>query len=321
MNKIKRTAKKGITIFTVKGQKGQQLCQHELLAINQGNVPGLLCMQQESYGSTFDLSYNVTGLTSLKDYLSTPLRKKNFISILESILQTLQGMQNCYLNTDNLLLDPKYVVANAFSHKLHFLYIPIQGHSCDTPLREFLRELVRLACFAPDEDSAYLSRYIQILNTGANLSVFQLEEFVRSLEAKPVRPETYPQSHNPTASHLVYDPLEHAEAQIRDHDPVAPMLPVQLVRHRTGQIILVTKPSFRIGRTRDYCDYAISDSQTVSGNHADILVQNGQCFVVDLYSRNKTFVAGRPIPPDTKVPLQHGQKLQLADEIFTVCID
>ncbi len=320
MNKIKRSGKKGVVLFTVKGQKGQQLCQHELQAVNQGKMPGLLTLQLEDRGSSFDLVYNVTGLLPLQELMATPLRKKNFIRILESILQTLQGLQSNYFNMENLLLDSQYVVANPYDQSLHFLYIPIQGHSCGTPLREFLRELVRTACFAQDEDTAYITRYIQILNAGTNLSVFELEEYVRSLEAKPVAQPVCQPEPRKTSGHLVYDPLAYADTPVEDHRSLAPVLPVQLIRHRTGQFILVTKTPFRIGRTQACCDHAISDSRTISGNHADILIENGRCYIVDLYSRNKTFVAGRPIPPDTKVQLQHGQKLQLADELFTVCI-
>jgi len=98
--------------------------------------------------------------------------------------------------------------------------------------------------------------------------------------------------------------------------PAQPTFPY-LIREKTGERVSVDKPSFRIGKERQYCDYFVSDNSAVSRSHADILTKGDRYFIVDNNSTNKTYVNFRAIPILTEVEIFDGTKLRLANEDFT----
>ena len=90
-----------------------------------------------------------------------------------------------------------------------------------------------------------------------------------------------------------------------------------LVRERTGEKITINKPSFRLGKEKQYCDYFVSDNSAISRSHADIIERQGRYFVMDRNSTNHTYVDGRVIRPEQEVELFDGTTLRLANENFT----
>ena len=90
-----------------------------------------------------------------------------------------------------------------------------------------------------------------------------------------------------------------------------------LVRERTGEKITINKPSFRLGKEKQYCDYFVSDNSAISRSHADIIERKGRYFVMDRNSTNHTYVDGRVIRPEQEVELFNGTTLRLANENFT----
>jgi hypothetical protein len=89
-----------------------------------------------------------------------------------------------------------------------------------------------------------------------------------------------------------------------------------LLRERNKEKIFVDKPCFRIGKEKQYTDFFISGNTAISRGHADIITRNGQYFILDHNSTNKTRVDGRIIPPKQEYEIFPGTKLRLADEDF-----
>ena len=102
-------------------------------------------------------------------------------------------------------------------------------------------------------------------------------------------------------------------------DPYAPQREIRypkLVRVLTNEIIEINKPVFRMGKERSYADYFVDNNPAVSRNHCDIIVRGTRCSVMDLNSKNRTFVNGRVIPIRQEVELRNGDTLTLANEEF-----
>lgn len=346
MNKIRLITKKAYAQILVKGQKGQQLCEREIHSINSGQIPGLLGMEVRGKGSTFELIYNVTGLVPLKEYLKTPLRRDCFAGLLGSVLEAVKAMNDAFFPGESLLLDPELAMVNPFTQSVHFVYIPIQDYSCQTPLREFLQALVQLGSFAPDEDTGYVRDYILILNSGINFSTFELEEYwkrltgVQSKEPSVQVPVQEPERsavYDPFAAGVAPEPevcqaqsLESCQTQggfassgtvlIGAETEPEPRYPY-LIRQRNNEKIVLHKSPFRIGQSQITCDYVVVDNPAVSRNHAQVFAENGQYFIVDLGSTNKTYVDGSQILPEQRRQLMTGAKLQLANETFIFYMD
>lgn len=89
-----------------------------------------------------------------------------------------------------------------------------------------------------------------------------------------------------------------------------------LIRVSNQEKIYLTKPIFHIGREASYADYAVSENSAVSASHADFKQKDGQVYIVDTNSTNRTFINGEEIPSSREIPLTHGDKVRLADEEF-----
>lgn len=89
-----------------------------------------------------------------------------------------------------------------------------------------------------------------------------------------------------------------------------------LKRVSTDEIIVIDKPVFRLGKDKSCVDYVVTNNNTISGNHADIVSRNEQYYVVDLNSKNKTYINKRVLPSQYEVEIFNGDTLRLANEEF-----
>ena len=198
MNKIKFAKRNGVPCYIVKSDKGQQISEREAYAIQNNCINGVLHFELEANKRNFNLIYNISGFITLREFLQTSFNKEKFAELLQNILNVLKALDDEYFNFDGLLLDLNYVMVNPATNNLYFMYIPIQGFTHENSLRNFLLSIIQFCSFVPDEDSSYVQKYIAILNSGINFSLFELEEYVKELtrdDNKPMQFVLCPKCH------------------------------------------------------------------------------------------------------------------------------
>lgn len=89
-----------------------------------------------------------------------------------------------------------------------------------------------------------------------------------------------------------------------------------IVREKTQEHVKLDKKILKIGKERSFVDYCIMDNPTISRSHANIVAENGEYYIMDMNSKNHTFVNGRMIHSGDRVKLIHGSKIRLSDEEF-----
>lgn len=89
-----------------------------------------------------------------------------------------------------------------------------------------------------------------------------------------------------------------------------------ITRESTGEEIQIGKNVFRIGKEQSYVDYFVANNSAISRSHADIITRGQKYFVIDLNSKNKTYINEQPLPPQSEVEIFDGDKLKLANEEF-----
>ena len=90
----------------------------------------------------------------------------------------------------------------------------------------------------------------------------------------------------------------------------------KLYRVLTEETIVIDKAVFRVGKEKSYADYFVSNNSAVSRNHCDIIVRGNRYFVMDLNSKNRTFINNHVIPVRQETEIFNGDKLRLANEEF-----
>lgn len=89
-----------------------------------------------------------------------------------------------------------------------------------------------------------------------------------------------------------------------------------MIRKKTNERVVISGPSFTIGKERSRVNYCISDNTSVSRCHARITRKGSQYFVADMNSTNFTFVNGVKVMPGQEVALNDNDVVRFADEDF-----
>ena len=89
-----------------------------------------------------------------------------------------------------------------------------------------------------------------------------------------------------------------------------------MIRRKKKKKVMVSGPSFTVGKERSRVNYCISDNTSVSRCHARITRKGAQYFVSDMNSTNFTFVNGIKVMPGQEVQLNNGDTIRFADEDF-----
>jgi pSer/pThr/pTyr-binding forkhead associated (FHA) protein len=89
-----------------------------------------------------------------------------------------------------------------------------------------------------------------------------------------------------------------------------------LIRKKNNEKIYLNKPVFRLGKEKGYVDYFIGDNSAISRSHANIVLKEGKCFLIDTNSTNHTFLNGQIINSNVEAELNHGMRIRLANEEF-----
>lgn len=131
--------------------------------------------------------------------------------------------------------------------------------------------------------------------------------------AKPAAVQTAPANFGET---VVLGSGGFAETTVLSPDQKQVQMNPHLIRSKNNERINITKQIFHIGTESSYADYCISDNSAVSHSHANIVVKNGEYFVVDTNSTNHTFVNGKIIPSSAEIKLSHGTKVTFANDEF-----
>lgn len=89
-----------------------------------------------------------------------------------------------------------------------------------------------------------------------------------------------------------------------------------LYRVLTEETIYLNKPVFRLGKEKSYVDYFITNNIAVSRSHADIITRGSRYFVIDLNSKNHTYINSQELPIHCEIEIRDGDRLTLGNEEF-----
>lgn len=84
-------------------------------------------------------------------------------------------------------------------------------------------------------------------------------------------------------------------------------------RGEQPEIIPINKPEFYIGRNPNTVDYCEAANRNIGRVHAKIVFVNGVYYVVDMESKNGTFLNGERLLSNRPYPLKFGDKVRLAN--------
>lgn len=95
---------------------------------------------------------------------------------------------------------------------------------------------------------------------------------------------------------------------------------LKIIQIRTGRTVVMDKPEFMIGKSRELADFPVMENSAVSRRHAIICWREDEYFICDLGSSNGTYLQGERLSEGNPVKLKDGELVMLADEEFQLKI-
>lgn len=330
--------------FSAKLGWKEQFDPKEIEMLLAGAVPALIPPLAVQGRKNNVLQYDVTSYTTLEFYLTCILSREQFLELLDQLIALFRRMQSIYLNYKNLILDFNQAYVLLADRSVHMIYLPLRDSKREASISEFFRKLAQTVNRSTYELVMLVNEIVSFLDRPTPFSLNEFEQFLH--KDRTIRGNTPAQNPKPGASQRYmderpsdksYDPLakdstvipeyggtvilgEQGGTVILGEDPwkVPPVLHhAFLVRTRTKARIEIKGSAFRVGKEAGRVDYCITDNPAISRVHTEILQHDGQYFVRDLKSTNKTYLNSCALTPGEENVLRSGDVLRLGNEEFT----
>lgn len=89
-----------------------------------------------------------------------------------------------------------------------------------------------------------------------------------------------------------------------------------LIRNNTQEKFHINKTVIRIGREQQLVDYCVRNNKAIGRSHADIITRGQGYYIIDLNSKNGTYINGKIISAQQETEIFDGDHLRLANEEF-----
>ncbi len=284
---------------------------------------------------------------SLYERLKKPISKYDFLFIMEQVVDITQKLNANELIVCNVVLDIHNVFINETTRELQFIYLPLESEKREADVIGFMEQIIYASKPIQETDTEYVSKFVYFIKSLDKFDAYKIEKYItgedRSI-VNTIKRHNVGQSgfmtDKPADYYAHYDNkgLDEATGLLDDeatgllndeatgflNDEATGLLNnssdqvyyATLYRNLTDETIMINKPVFRIGKERSYSDYFVANNDKVSRSHADIITRSGRYFIIDLNSKNRTFINGAPIPVQQEVEIHNGDNIRLANEEF-----
>ena len=275
---------------------------------------------------------------SLYERLKKPISKYDFLFIMEQVVDTVQKLNANSLIINNVVFDIKNVFINEITKELQFIYLPLENVQKETDIFGFMEQIIYASKPQQENDMEYVSRYVYFVKSLTKFDANKIEKYIQNEDRSVVN--TIKRRNVGQSGYITDKPADYYnhysnkddEATVLLEDEATVLLEdeatgllreeqqtihyASLYRLLTNEIISINKSVFRIGKERSYSDYFVANNDKVSRSHADIITRSGRYFIVDLNSKNGTYINDVPVPVQQEVEIHFGDRIRLANDEF-----
>lgn len=322
---------------------------------NHENI-GLLPCNYVYYNGKIKLIYKKGELVDLGEIISN-INSDQYMEIMKNLFDLLINIRDIgFLQFRNVLMKLKDIYVNPNNYKVGLIYFPLNVEK-DIDFKELekntIDELRKINFYYNNLNSPKYQAFVEILNKNYSIEVIKKE--MQSLQSKGnsyniqnqlVRNEAFTER---TSLQQVEVPqntevnvkkerfglfgrkkkeknndqtifkvrLEGGATQILE-DEFEPKICLRYMGNDNQLEILINKSEYLLGKQEDAVDFALSMSKAVSRVHCKIISVNDIVYIEDLKSSNGTFVNGRRLIGNERMPLGQGDKVKIANLEFAV---
>ena len=227
---------------------------------------------------------------------------------LGQINECLRELDAYLLDSDDLVLDPGFMLYKYDEKRLRLLYVPGYGRNIRSQLQSFLEFIMIHFDSRDTEGVRFLYGNYEMLK-GNTTVIPGLPNLPHSSAVPAVQRE------EPSTDEMYQMPLTKESNDLPSYKPIT-LMPLKNGALKKLTVTEEDKP-FVVGRHKRDTDYSIRTLQ-ISRKHAVLLMHKGKLTVMDCASGNGTFVNSKRLLGDEPVELEPGDVVSFAGEEFYV---
>ncbi len=246
------------------------------------------------------LSYTIPATLPLSQFLAKQLYKGEFLSIISNILKQLLYFEGNDMALKKAMLNTKYMYIELYNLDVQLIYMPVEKNFTDCNVCEFIQKFIEKVRFADMQCVSCVDQILSYLDSRMMFSLKDFYNFILELQKDNILNDDKDSGDGETT---VLNQIQYKN--------IVPYL----VRLRTNELVPIDKSPFTVGKSPDN-SYQIVDNKRISRQHCSLKISNGECYIKDNGSTNKTYVNGKVIQPGFDVMLNNDDYIRMADEEF-----
>ena len=290
------------------------------------NFPEFLV--KPNYVKHNSLYFSLPKEMTLYKFLEKSISIKQFFSIIEGIVKIIIWTKENEFLEDCLIKDLKFVYINTNSPTIKMVYVPVADIQRKRDTLNFIKQIAQEAKMNTSGEKEIVNHFYDFLNSQTRFNTEQTIKFIGNTSTNTLgledddktdmmKDDTSTEFMDDDSDTVLDDDETVFEEDFTFSEPkdinnsVCPLLN----RLSTGEDIYINKSVFRIGKDANVVDYYV-DNPAISRSHADIIIKENRCFIMDLKSKNKTYLNGAPLLINKEYEINNDDLIRLADEEF-----
>lgn len=146
----------------------------EMLANNI--IEGLAAFSSIRLDNDIKMKYNVTGMITLREVLSSIIGKEKFLDILEKITQAVIRAEDYMLDMSSYIFDESFIYVNPANSKIFMIVLPIKREKEKAEI--FFKKLLFDVKYDQTEDCSYVASLMNCLGNESTFSIHSFRDYI-----------------------------------------------------------------------------------------------------------------------------------------------
>jgi len=172
------------SFLAYKLSEAEQIDTFTLNMITCNRMNGILPVSFFQRDDSRFLNFNISSKTTLKSFLSGQVSGQRLLNVFLSIADTLVSSEEYMIDSQTFIVDPAHIFVNVSNSEAQLICLPVLPNpNVKTDMCKFYKDILFEVQFSPTENSSYLPRLINFLNScGSELfSLSQFRDLIRDL--------------------------------------------------------------------------------------------------------------------------------------------
>lgn len=325
-------------VIRTKLSEGDTIASKDYRTLARG---GLRCFMTPKSAENRKLEFFGTVGIRLSKRLKKPMSAFELYYIVVQIAEAVMKIRDNGLSPNKIILNTDNIYINETTKEIQLIYMPLTAERASSDVLGFIMNIIYIVRLSPQSDRAYVSDFYYFLRSLPQFDAVEIERYVDRFDVRimqlirkdnakdstrsgPTRKEWFIGSEDEQTGLLVEEVKtsllddENETGLLVEDDMAGNRSPIQatLVQISTGESININKTVFTIGKDRSRSDFSVAANNAVSRIHAEIICRNERFFIVDLHSKNGTYINDKILPAHYEVEIHNGDTLKLANEAF-----